>query len=77
MVTSQYGTTSLKHEVYWSKDEDNETLSNDKALNAIFNGVDKNMLRLINIFSRLLMKAHSKCVCQSCNSLQLTLKIWE
>ena len=28
--------------------EDNEALGNSKALNSIFNGVDKNMFRLIN-----------------------------
>ena len=28
--------------------KDDEDFGNDKALNAIFNGVDKNMFRLIN-----------------------------
>lgn len=37
---------SLKPEVDWSKDEDDEALRNNKALNVVFNGVDKNMFRL-------------------------------
>src|ERR1044072_7880226 len=41
-------TTSMKKEEDWSKEEDEEALENSKALNAIFNGVDKNMFRLIN-----------------------------
>jgi len=32
----------------WSKEEDEEPLGNSKALNAIFNEVDKDMFRLIN-----------------------------
>ncbi|XP_057434400.1 uncharacterized protein LOC130727312 [Lotus japonicus] len=41
-------TTELKPEEEWTKEEDEEALGNSKALNAIFNGVDKNMFRLIN-----------------------------
>jgi hypothetical protein len=43
-------TLTLKKEEEWSKeeDEDEEALANSKALNAIFNGVDKNMFKLIN-----------------------------
>ncbi|XP_057452263.1 uncharacterized protein LOC130744085 [Lotus japonicus] len=41
-------TTELKLEEEWTKEEDDKALSNSKALNAIFNGVDKNMFRLIN-----------------------------
>ena len=41
-------TLTLKKEEEWSKEEDEEALANSKALNAIFNGVDKNMFRLIN-----------------------------
>ncbi|XP_057452420.1 uncharacterized protein LOC130744244 [Lotus japonicus] len=41
-------TTELKPEEEWNKEEDEEALGNSKALNAIFNGVDKNMFRLIN-----------------------------
>ncbi|PNX60529.1 gag-protease polyprotein [Trifolium pratense] len=39
--------TKLKLEEGWSKDEDVLALGNSKALNALFNGVDKNMFRLI------------------------------
>lgn len=35
VVTTQDGTTSLKIEVEWSKDNDDEALANDKASNAI------------------------------------------
>src|SRR5580765_8609124 len=41
-------TITYKKEEDWSKEEDEEALANSKALNAIFNGVDKNMFRLIN-----------------------------
>ncbi|XP_057432426.1 uncharacterized protein LOC130725194 [Lotus japonicus] len=37
-----------KPEEEWTKDEDEASLGNSKALNVIFNGVDKNMFRLIN-----------------------------
>ncbi|MCI30252.1 gag-pol polyprotein, partial [Trifolium medium] len=40
-------TTELKSEGDWSKEEDELALGNSKALNASFNGVDKNMFRLI------------------------------
>ena len=39
---------TLKKEADWTPEEDAEALANSKALNAIFNGVDKNMFRLIN-----------------------------
>ena len=43
------GITHLKKpEIEWSPTEDEATLSNSKALNAIYNGVDKNVFRLIN-----------------------------
>lgn len=48
MITSQDGTSTLKSEADWINDEDDEALGNSKTLNAIFNGVDKNMFRLIN-----------------------------
>ncbi|MCI19620.1 gag-pol polyprotein, partial [Trifolium medium] len=48
IVTAEDGTISLKPEAEWTDVEDNEALGNSKALNAIFNGVDKNMFRLIN-----------------------------
>jgi hypothetical protein len=37
----------LKPESEWSKEEDELALGNSKVLNALFNGVDKNMFRLI------------------------------
>jgi len=40
-------TAILKLEEEWSAAEDELTLGNSKALNALFNGVDKNMFRLI------------------------------
>lgn len=48
VVTFEDGTTSLKREVEWNDVEDEEALGNSKALNVIFNGVDKNMFMLIN-----------------------------
>ena len=41
-------TTELKPEEEWSKEEDELALGNSKALNALFNGVDKNIFSLIN-----------------------------
>ena len=38
----------MKNEEDWTTEEDEAALANSKALNAIFNGVDKNMFRLIN-----------------------------
>src|ERR1044072_7161334 len=48
--TTEGSSTTLdyKKEEDWTKEEDEEALSNSKALNANFNGVDKNMFRLIN-----------------------------
>ena len=40
--------TGVKDEVNWTEAEDLEALGNSQALNAIFNGVDKNVFRLIN-----------------------------
>jgi hypothetical protein len=40
-------TLELKPEEDWSKEEDELALGNSIALNALFNGVDKNMFRLI------------------------------
>lgn len=51
MVTSEDGTTSLKQEPELTDAEDDEALGNSKALNATFNGVDKNMFMLINTCS--------------------------
>lgn len=52
VIISQDGTTSLKPKADWSKDEDGVALVNDKELNVIFNGVDKNMFRFINICTK-------------------------
>ena len=41
-------TVVLKPEEEWTSAEDEHALANSKALNALFNGVDKNMFRLIN-----------------------------
>jgi hypothetical protein len=41
------GTTELKPEENWSKKEDELALANNKALNALFSGVDKYIFRLI------------------------------
>ncbi|MCI53840.1 gag-protease polyprotein, partial [Trifolium medium] len=45
VITDKDGnaTTKLKPEEDWSKEEDELALGNSKALNALFNGVDKNM----------------------------------
>jgi len=40
-------TAVLKPEEEWSTSEDELALGNSKALNALFNGVDKNMFRMI------------------------------
>jgi len=40
-------TDVLKPEEEWTTTEDKLALGNSKALNALFNGVDKNMFRLI------------------------------
>ncbi|MCI41842.1 gag-protease polyprotein, partial [Trifolium medium] len=49
VITDKDGnkTRELKSEEDWSKEEDELALENSKALNALFNGVDKNMFRLI------------------------------
>jgi len=40
--------TTLKPEEEWYKEEDGLALGNSRALNALFNGVDNNMFRLIS-----------------------------
>src|ERR1051325_7227326 len=42
------GTTSLKLEEEWSKEEEDLALDNSKALNALFNGIDRNIFRLVH-----------------------------
>ena len=41
-------TSELKPEEDWSKEEDEIALGNSKALNFIFNGIDKNIFILVN-----------------------------
>ncbi|XP_058733991.1 uncharacterized protein LOC131605679 [Vicia villosa] len=43
------GNVSLKPEEDWSEEDDKLALEKSKALNALFNGVDKNVFKLINI----------------------------
>lgn len=78
VVTAQDYTTSLKPEADWSKDDDNETLINDNKLNYIFNGVDKNVFRLINYIEAKevweILKTALKCVCLGCKFLQLSFR---
>ncbi|MCI04878.1 gag-pol polyprotein, partial [Trifolium medium] len=40
-------TLELKAEKDWSKEDDEQALGNSKALNALFNGVDTKMFKLI------------------------------
>lgn len=47
----QDGTSSLKPKFEWNDVEDNEAFGNSKALYVIFNAVDNNMFRLINIIT--------------------------
>lgn len=51
VITFEDGTTSLKPKAEWMDAEEEEALGNYKALNAILNGVDKNMSKLINTCS--------------------------
>lgn len=48
MVTTQDNMRSMKPEEDWFKDEDEESHGNSCALDAISNGVDKNIFRLRN-----------------------------
>lgn len=50
MITSEDGTTNQKLEADWTDVEDDEALGNSKALSENFNGVNKNIFRLINIY---------------------------
>lgn len=47
-ITDAKGEKELKPKVDWTKVEDETTIKNSCALNAIFNGVDKNIFNLIN-----------------------------
>lgn len=51
MTASKYGTTTLKPEVDCKNVDNDEALGNSNALNSIFNGVNKNMFRLINTYT--------------------------
>src|ERR1044072_7815122 len=42
------GTTVLKPEEEWRKEEEELALGNSKALNALFNGIDRNIFRLVH-----------------------------
>src|SRR3954465_5951499 len=42
------GNKTLKPEEEWDKDEEALALGNSKALNALFNGIDKNIFRLVH-----------------------------
>jgi len=77
-------TVVLKLEEEWSTTEDELALGNSKALNALFNGVDKNMFRLIKNalwlrmlgkFSKMVMRVHLKLKFQDFNFLLQNLKI--
>ncbi|KAK2401971.1 gag-protease polyprotein [Trifolium repens] len=49
MIVDKDGNSTgvLKPEADWTKEEDEAALSNNKAINALFNGVDTNMFKLI------------------------------
>ena len=42
------GTIVLKPEEEWTKEEEELALGNSKALNALFNGIDRNIFRLVH-----------------------------
>src|ERR1051325_3779127 len=42
------GTSNLKHEEEWSKEEEELALGNSKAMNALFNRIDRNIFRLVH-----------------------------
>lgn len=47
-TTAEDGKVSLKPEEEWTKEEDEAALGNSRALNAIYNGVDRNMFKLVH-----------------------------
>jgi hypothetical protein len=47
VVTNKERVSTPKLEENWTKEEDEQALGNSKALNAIFNGVDTKMFKLI------------------------------
>ena len=50
-IQDENGKISLKLEISWTKEEDETSLENSRALNALFNGVDQNVFELINTYS--------------------------
>lgn len=83
IITAEDGATSLKPEADWTGAQDEEALGNSKALNVIFNSVERTCLgwsthvqklEKLERFSKLLMKAHPKFVCQGNNSLPPSLR---
>ena len=48
VVKDKYGKKSIKLEEDQDENDDKEAIGNSKALNALFNGVDKNCFILIN-----------------------------
>src|SRR4051812_31849231 len=48
VITDKYGKKTLKPEEEWDKDEEALALGNSKALNALFNGIDRNIFRLVH-----------------------------
>ena len=48
VITGKDGKTIPKPEEEWSKEEDELALGNSKALNALFNGIDRNIFRLVH-----------------------------
>ncbi|KAK2363199.1 gag-protease polyprotein [Trifolium repens] len=51
IVTAEDGSSILKGERDWTPEEEAESNNNSKALNAIFNGVDENIFKLINTYT--------------------------
>ena len=51
-ITNKYGkeveTNTIKPEEEWNEDNDKEAIGNSKALNVLFNRVNKNVFRMIN-----------------------------
>ena len=48
VITLKDGTTKLKPEEEWEEEEEKLSLGNSKALNALFNAIDKNIFRLVH-----------------------------
>jgi hypothetical protein len=77
--TAKEGTSigEKKPESEWSKEEDEPALGNSKALNALFNGVDSNMFRMIKQYTiakdawEILVTAHEGTAKVKMSKLQL------